>query len=93
MIMNRRQLLARLLGGSAALAAADIWIPGDRTIFLPPTQCAYQGVVVTSTLLEYIRIIGREPPLDFQKATPPSDWLNLTVPCSGLFKGRSHWDT
>lgn len=34
--MNRRQLLARLLGGSVALAAADIWLPGEKSIFLPP---------------------------------------------------------
>lgn len=34
--MNRRQILARLLGGSAAVAAAGIWIPGERSLFLPP---------------------------------------------------------
>ena len=36
--MNRRQLLARLLGGSVALAAADIWLPGEKSIFLPPRR-------------------------------------------------------
>ena len=34
-MITRRQMLARLLGGSVALAAADIWIPGKRTISLP----------------------------------------------------------
>lgn len=34
-MITRRQMLARLLGGSVALAAADIWIPGERSIFLP----------------------------------------------------------
>ena len=34
-MITRRQALARLLGGSVALAAADIWIPGERVISLP----------------------------------------------------------
>lgn len=46
-MITRRQMLARMLGGSVALAAADIWIPGERTISLPPKAILYGDQLVT----------------------------------------------
>jgi len=50
-MITRRQALARLLGGSVALAAADIWIPGERVISLP-ARCA-GGEYLVFDLMEF----------------------------------------
>jgi hypothetical protein len=58
-MITRRQMLARMLGGSVALAAAGIWIPGERSIFLPPVQKPITYVAPIPAELSYLdRLVG-----------------------------------
>lgn len=67
---TRRQLLARLLGGSIALAAADIWIPGERTISLPSKGMPHGWLVGDEILVGHERFVC---------AGSPGTWAPVTT--------------
>ena len=46
--MNRRHFITSLLGGAAALAFDPerlLWVPGMKTIFIPPPEITYEMLV------------------------------------------------
>lgn len=62
--MNRRDFLARFLGGAVGAALAPaldldklLWVPGERTIFLPPPPVINELVSVDWMFAEALRLL------------------------------------
>jgi hypothetical protein len=89
--MNRRDMFRALLGGVAAAATFDIerllWLPGEKTIFIPPafqTVFAVASHPIRGVAVLYVRTAGNPEyiRIPFAKICARADGLTLPAGCT-----------